>query len=493
MRERVGQGRIQVEGITETGLRLEEGFSGTAIWDEKLQGVVGMAVKADQERTEAKVAFLTPTDLLLEVGDLANVCEVDGRIQQAIAVLQDYFLDYRDEIRCAYYESLPENSIPLSSGKSLYEFPESLREIIQNLDNRMKENYSLLERFICFLLLHLQDLDILPQLCHKLKEWLENYSQNHQGLMGAFRKEKAIKNQQKSNSKQQEPCLLVAAIERSSRFFVKAWLIKDARNYTPENAQGCYPLIDEEDILMNERGTIISQKTTSESKKPKNLTELLQSFWADVPSRCDSNLNKISMFLPYKLIDRDIKPVDRYFSDENVPEQFQTLLGTECEVTVRFSERLKLSQKSNPYVGKFEEKWRSLTNRQGEKAAKIFHPSGISNIKRVFKQINPDNVVAVRLTEVLQAEKRESIMEAFYYAGIPVALWMRPEAESLECCEALEDVCNTCNCWSKLPRAIKTKRYEAWDKEDDKDIGNYLSLLWDDPNLVPPAQQLRMP
>ncbi|NET76848.1 trypsin-like peptidase domain-containing protein [Okeania sp. SIO1F9] len=491
LRERVGQGLIQLEGTTETGLRLEGGFSGTAIWDERLQGVVGMAVKADQERPEAKVAFMIPTDLLLEVGDLANVCQVDGRIQQAIAILENYFLS--DEIRYAYYQSLPENSIPLSSGKSLHEFPESLREMIQNLDNWMKENYSLLERFICFLLLHLQDLETLPKLCQELEKWLESYLQNHQNLMGALRKEKAIKNQQPFQVGEQETCLLVGAIEKSSTFLVKAWLIEDARNYTPENAQGCHSLIDEEDILINEKGTIISQKTTSESKKAKNLTELLQLFWADVPSRCNSNLKKISMFLPYKLIDRDIKPVDQYLSDENVPEDYQNLLGTECEVTVRFSERLKLSQKSNPYVGKFEEKWRSLASIQGEQAANIFHPSGISNVKRFFKQIHPNNVLAVRLTEMLQAEKRESIMEAFYYAGIPVALWMRSEAENLDCCEALKGVCQTCNCWSKLPEAIKAKRYEAWEAEVDTHIGNHLSLLWDDPNLVPPVQQLRMP
>ena len=275
LRERVGQGRIQVEGITETGLRLEEGFSGTAIWDERLQGVVGMAVKADQERPEAKVAFMTPTDVLLQVGDLANVCQVDGRIQQAIAILQNYFRDYSKEIRYAYYQSLPENSIPLSSGKSLYEFPEALSEMIQNLDDRIKENYSLLDRFICFLLLHLQDLDILPQLCEKLEKWLKSHLQNYQDLIGALKKERAIKNEQKVDTEQQEPCLLVAAIEKSSSFFLKAWLIKDARNYTPKNAQGLHSFIDEENVMMNEKGTIISQKDTSESKKTKNLTELL--------------------------------------------------------------------------------------------------------------------------------------------------------------------------------------------------------------------------
>ncbi|WP_049561335.1 S1 family peptidase [Limnoraphis robusta] len=114
LRGGVGRGRIQVEDTKETGIRLEKGFSGTAIWDEKLQGVVGMAVMQDYERPEAKVAFITPTDLLLQVGDLAKVCQVNGRIKKAIAILQDSLETLNKEIRYAYYQSLPQNSIPLS-------------------------------------------------------------------------------------------------------------------------------------------------------------------------------------------------------------------------------------------------------------------------------------------------------------------------------------------------------------------------------------------
>lgn len=491
----IGRGLIQIEDTIETGLRLEEGFSGTAIWDKNLQGVVGMAVKADQERPEAKVAFMIPTDLLLQVGDLATVCRVDGRIQGAIAILENYFEDYPKEIRYAYYLSLPENSIPLSSGKSLDEFPKSLSEMIQNLDNSMKGNHSLLERFICFLLLHLEDLKILSELCQKLTEWLEKYSQNTENLKVALKEEEARKNQEKFDVKQPEPCLLVAAIEKSNNYYIlKAWLIENPQNYTPENPQGFHSFIDAENVLMNEKGTIVSNKNNSEFNQAKNLTELLQFFWAYVPSFCDYNLKKISIFLPYKLIDRDIKPIDQYVSDPNIPEYFQTLLGEQCEITLRFSERLRLPEKSNPYISKFESKSRSLTSRKGTKATKIFHPSGISNMRRFFQQINPDDVVAVRLTEVLQREKRESVMEAFYYAGIPMALWVRPgEAENIDSCEeALTNICNACNCWSNLPKAIKAKRCESLQEDLDTNIGNHLSLLWDDPNIVPPVKELRM-
>ncbi|MEH1945988.1 MAG: tetratricopeptide repeat-containing serine protease family protein [Nostoc sp.] len=64
IRGRQGTGWIQIEDIKETGVRLEPGFSGAPIWDEKLNGVVGMAVAADQKRPEAKVAFMIPIKVI---------------------------------------------------------------------------------------------------------------------------------------------------------------------------------------------------------------------------------------------------------------------------------------------------------------------------------------------------------------------------------------------------------------------------------------------
>jgi Effector-associated domain 9 len=45
---------------------VEPGFSGAPIWDEQLQGVVGMAVAAERKREDAKVAFLISSDTLVQ-------------------------------------------------------------------------------------------------------------------------------------------------------------------------------------------------------------------------------------------------------------------------------------------------------------------------------------------------------------------------------------------------------------------------------------------
>jgi tetratricopeptide (TPR) repeat protein len=65
-------GRVQVENLKGQGLSVERGFSGTPVWDEELNGVVGMVVEAslreDPRLTDVGegIAFLMPADVLLE-------------------------------------------------------------------------------------------------------------------------------------------------------------------------------------------------------------------------------------------------------------------------------------------------------------------------------------------------------------------------------------------------------------------------------------------
>ena len=54
---------IQIEDVKVPGFAVIAGFSGAPVWDEQLQGVVGMIVAASQQAT-AKVAFVIPSDVL---------------------------------------------------------------------------------------------------------------------------------------------------------------------------------------------------------------------------------------------------------------------------------------------------------------------------------------------------------------------------------------------------------------------------------------------
>ncbi|MBK8985338.1 MAG: trypsin-like peptidase domain-containing protein [Chloroflexi bacterium] len=66
LRDKKANGHIQIEDVKTPGFSIGPGFSGTAVWDEELQAVVGMIVTAER-KAEVKAAFMIPGDQLLEV------------------------------------------------------------------------------------------------------------------------------------------------------------------------------------------------------------------------------------------------------------------------------------------------------------------------------------------------------------------------------------------------------------------------------------------
>ncbi len=61
LRGRQAAGWVQIEDVKDTGYPVQSGFSGGPVWDEALNGVVGMVVAAD---TAARAALMIPTRLL---------------------------------------------------------------------------------------------------------------------------------------------------------------------------------------------------------------------------------------------------------------------------------------------------------------------------------------------------------------------------------------------------------------------------------------------
>ncbi len=64
IRGRTANAWLQIEDTNVTGYRVQPGFSGGAVWDEQLDGVVGMVTVADRQ-PEIRAAFIIPTDRLV--------------------------------------------------------------------------------------------------------------------------------------------------------------------------------------------------------------------------------------------------------------------------------------------------------------------------------------------------------------------------------------------------------------------------------------------
>jgi polyhydroxyalkanoate synthesis regulator phasin len=97
IRDRLANGWVQIEDIKAQGHPVQPGFSGAPIWDEQVEGVVGMAVAADKKREETRTAFMIPTSILSRawtaLGQSVQTPEVpepDRRSQ----IVKDFFISY---------------------------------------------------------------------------------------------------------------------------------------------------------------------------------------------------------------------------------------------------------------------------------------------------------------------------------------------------------------------------------------------------------------
>lgn len=115
LRDKIAQGWVQMEDIKSQGYQIQRGFSGAPIWDESLEGVVGMAVAAEKKREDAKAAFMIPTSMLVaawqDLGKwiVANqVRSVDSSNslpsfrQEKLKVKEDYRLHLLEEYKAAH-------------------------------------------------------------------------------------------------------------------------------------------------------------------------------------------------------------------------------------------------------------------------------------------------------------------------------------------------------------------------------------------------------
>ena len=97
IRDRLANGWVQIEDIKAQGQAVQPGFSGSPIWDEVLQGVVGMAVAADKKRDETKTAFMIPTTILTkawaELGQSVQSSEISHQDLKSQS-MKDFFVSY---------------------------------------------------------------------------------------------------------------------------------------------------------------------------------------------------------------------------------------------------------------------------------------------------------------------------------------------------------------------------------------------------------------
>ncbi len=474
IKDSVSPGWVQIEGTYSQGRRVEQGFSGTAVWNQAKSTVLGMVVAEYTEDETAKVAYMIPSQILkkaiahLKLHDILIPSNGDSLTPEIWKIYEK-----------AFKACCPEGW--------LEDFPKTLDDIMRQLQDMLPHdvNFGKLPEFIAWLIVD-SDRKLSEHQYEKLNKWA-----NDSELKNFVDLRERVKKQQYQlfqESKTSAPYLIFEVSpsrNTQGEYNTQAFFVPDINEFNPPNIEGYskekppgYELL---------RATEVNTPCSSE-----NLHNSLRLYVESCLDKYEVEENlTVVVFLPLELIHLE---VDRW----RVPFRFgERILGSEFTVLIRLQNRITEYKRSDKT--RWRKRWQQLQQSCGERAcdrlaeAKSGEPYNQLNARLEMKK-----AVGFRLKEVPQESAKQGFFQGLLGTAAPIAIWLRSAPQStendtargiLECLNPLLGCC-----LHKVPIDVRAARNEAVARSPDPDeqdfhIGYHISLLWEDPNLIPPNEK----
>ncbi len=202
---------------------------------------------------------------------------------------------------------------------------------------------------------------------------------------------------------------------------------------------------------------------------------------------------QIEFFLPCELISLDV-----HEKEEDVGK-FKSRLTEFYQIIIRI-DRYWDSTLWKKIPSKFRKKWKDNWGRLQDYSRDIFKDDCVLGEEcehlSYDTQKFSDKLTSPKHTCLIMTflpQKPEVLGYSILRAGIPVALWYGKLARDVKCHQTKKNEIIKifkAGQLSELPDRVKVIRQDA-----ENDLGNHLTLLWDDPNRVPPEYKipLQMP
>ena len=417
-----------------------------------------VAQQCDQLRVQINELSLQDGDFNLQ--EFSN--EINRDISRLFKLINPLETQILQNLRKAYLLSRP-LGWPRSESQSLKSILEDLR--LMPIDN---EGYMSVGYFICFLLADPEVPEVLKQ---ELMSWAQSniknicdYEEkiNNKTNLQETSDLKNIGNIQKLKDLSSSVMIRVRENpENKKLYFVEAWFIGNIKNYDPVKGVG-YKELSKEDFKQ-------------EDFSIDQLPELFNAYLDQVRQEFHGDLT-FEVFLPLDLLSKEIDTweTQRY--------GISMSLGCECKVVVRMDERLAANYHGNLY--QWSMKW--------DKAKELFsQPANLKlvsadcDLKQLLIELFKPDAVGIKLAKVYQEQDRKAILGALLLTSTPIAFWLRREPDEKDGQAKTE---RTLECsLEQLPESVKKARLAALSGDKETSIGYHLSLLWDNPNYLPPG------
>lgn len=300
----------------------------------------------------------------------------------------------------------------------------------------------------------------------QLKSWVQNNVNDYSALLTT------IRNNNTSRSESDIiPSHLIILINPSQqhqnqRYFISAWFIYDGRNdeFNYQTAKGYKPL----EIQHQE------QETFSLAEISSLLDDYIDQITTYLYDSSAHGQPTIEIFLPYELLN---EPIDTW--NIKIDDDFLRPIGVFYQVIVRSTNRLNKKYKfRNVWV----QKWNTLNKLTENNYSQYFISGEFSSCDELMSKINKDSSIALILVKPPPTQEYFKVINA---TGIPVALWFRQE---LNISNFKDEINNLIECLiTELPKKVKEQRSSDFSSDCEERIGHHLSLLWENPYIIPPS------
>jgi hypothetical protein len=444
---------IQIEAIKVTGYQIERGFSGSPIWDETLQGVVGMAVAAEKKREGVKAAFMIPTTVLVEAWSFLNLINIlttnsDSAITSAI--------------QTAYQTGCSQNPAE--------KIPTTIEAIVQdlydldkiNLDRNEKFNHNhYTAKFIKSLITNSQ----IPQpSLEELKKWGSNNIEDFDKLIQDVNKQ-----DRKADIKESYILVKIEQLTTKSRskipkFKISGGVIPNIQNYI-KHQTGFYPIN-------------FSDSPDDSFTLKKIEEELFVSLFQKIPWNCklESQI-KFVFFLPPQYLNHPVEEWKINDSEEII------VVGNRYSVIVRDVKRLNINY-INVKQSYWINKWEKLENitcnnfqklyEYDEKRFSLLMHDAIGVILNLFDENNQND-----------NSKITNIFIALRSNAVPIAICHR-DKRTLEQEEYENKANDELNCYTyELPDHVMKQRIDFLLYNKKHLLGNNVFIIYENPHILP--------
>lgn len=341
-----------------------------------------------------------------------------------------------------------------------YSIPDTLEEILVQLNTMPpgKSKYTKAEQFLAYLV---ADSALSQSVSQNLKIWGEQNIQDFPQLLNEVQQSSGLK----STSSESYLMVVIRRSEQNSvnnpnqrnRYFVDAWLVTDARVQSASIGE-----------------QLSKPESFRETLTFDEIPELLKIFLAQSAKYSSSKLT-IEIFLPLDLMNQS---VDSWEIDDELGVPLT--LGSQYKIVVRSYERILPTYL---YKGFWEEKWKIAQQLTGIEVGKTLISGDSNNLKQLFVELSKPNIIGLKLTTAPVQTGKGSVFALILKTAIPVALWLRQNLAN-NCDEKMNGLLQCCI--DQLPENVKMKRLDAVLEPPDTHIGHHLSLLWEDPDRLPP-------